>query len=92
MKKVFKTRPDFFSLKPYIGHTLGSCGASELLLVMECVDAGFLPSTPNFKDLDPSLEWAPLAEKKVCSSGYFMMNYFGFGGNNTSLIIKKESL
>ena len=92
MKKIFKSRPDFFSLKPYIGHTLGSCGASELLLVMECVDAGFIPPTPNFKNVDEALVWSPLVEKKSCSDGHFMLNYFGFGGNNTSLIIKKALL
>jgi len=89
MKKVFHTMPDFFSLKPYIGHTLGSCGASELLLMMECVDAGFVPATPNFVTQDEVLEWTPLTEKKVSRSGCYMLNYFGFGGNNTSLIIEK---
>ncbi len=89
MKQVFDTAPDFFSLKPYIGHTLGSCGSSELLLMMECVDAGFLPGTPNFINRDEVLEWIPLQEKRSCEDGIFMLNYFGFGGNNTSLIIEK---
>lgn len=90
MKKVFQDSPDFFSLKPYIGHTLGSCGTSELLLLLECVDAGFIPLTPNFEQADEALEWAPLKEKKSCEGGHFMLNYFGFGGNNTSLIIHKS--
>jgi len=89
MKQVFKSAPDFFSLKSYIGHTLGSCGVSELILALECVDAGFVPKTPNFTNRDETLEWAPLSEKKACSSGNFMLNYFGFGGNNTSIVIHK---
>ncbi len=89
MKKVFSQSPDFFSLKPYIGHTLGSCGSSEMLLLMECVDGGFIPGTPNFKNRDETLEWAPLQSAKLCKKGYFMLNYFGFGGNNTSLVIEK---
>ena len=89
MKEVFQSQPDFFSLKPYIGHTLGSCGSSELLLMMECVDAGFVPGTPNFSKQDQALEWTPLIEKKACNSGLFMLNYFGFGGNNTSIIVEK---
>ncbi len=91
MKKVFSSAPDFFSLKPYIGHTLGSCGASELLLTMECVDAGFIPATPNFKIGDDALKWAPLKEKRSCTHGHFMLNYFGFGGNNTSFVISKAA-
>jgi len=89
MKQVFGTPPPFFSLKPYIGHTLGSCGSSELLLVMECVDNGFIPSSPNFSNPDESLGWAPMTEKMECGSGLFMLNYFGFGGNNTSIVIEK---
>ncbi|MEN8146123.1 MAG: beta-ketoacyl synthase N-terminal-like domain-containing protein [Campylobacterota bacterium] len=89
MKKLFKEAPDFFSLKPYIGHTLGSCGSSELLLTMECVDAGFIPGTPNFVTVDEELAWEPLYEKKACKNGSFMLNYFGFGGNNTSIVIEK---
>ncbi|MGB5965937.1 MAG: beta-ketoacyl synthase N-terminal-like domain-containing protein [Sulfurimonadaceae bacterium] len=89
MKQVFSNSPYFFSLKPYIGHTLGSCGSSELLLMLECVDAGFVPGTPNFVNRDEVLEWTPIKEKMPCESGLFMLNYFGFGGNNTSIVIEK---
>ncbi len=89
MKQVFDSAPDFFSLKPYIGHTLGSCGTSELLLMLECVDAGFVPGTPNFINRDEALDWTPLQVQKSCATGIFMLNYFGFGGNNTSLVIEK---
>lgn len=90
MKTVFQEQPDFFSLKPYIGHTLGACGVSELLLTMECVDLGFIPETVNFSEADEQLNWSPLTGKKACLSGTFLLNYFGFGGNNTSLVIQKE--
>lgn len=91
MKLVFETFPPFFSLKPYIGHTLGSCGSSEMLLLMESVDAGFVPSSPNFSHVDEAFGCAPLQAKMPCKSGVFMLNYFGFGGNNTSLIIEKAA-
>lgn len=90
MKKLFTQQPDFFSFKPYIGHTLGACGVSELLLLMECVDQGFIPETPNFSHSDSELNWSPLTSSKPCTSGDFLLNYFGFGGNNTSLIINKS--
>ena len=89
MKQVFDTEPDFFSFKSYIGHTLGSCGSSELLLLLECVDTGFVPGTPNFINRDEELDWTPLQDKKPCEEGLFMLNYFGFGGNNTSIVIEK---
>ncbi len=89
MKQVFDTPPPFFSLKPYIGHTLGSCGASEMLLLMECVDNGFIPASLNFSTPDETLQWSPITKKRACDSGLFMLNYFGFGGNNTSIVIEK---
>ena len=92
MKQVFEKAPAFFSFKPYIGHTLGSCGASELLLMLECVDAGFIPGTPNFINRDEELNWTPMQVKKSCNEGLFMLNYFGFGGNNTSIVIEKTTL
>jgi len=89
MKLIFEKLPPFFSLKPYIGHTLGSCGSSELLVLLQCVDAGFIPSSPNFKTQDEALLCSPLKEKQDCTEGVFLLNYFGFGGNNTSILIQK---
>ena len=89
LRLAFSSSASFFSFKPYIGHTLGSCGASELLLMVECVDAGFVPSSPNFVHRDETLGWTPLQQKMACGSGLFMLNYFGFGGNNTSIVIEK---
>ena len=90
MKKLFVKQPNFFSFKPYIGHTLGACGVSELLLLMDCIDHGFVPATPNFCSVDPALNWSPLTKVTPCHSGSFLLNYFGFGGNNTSLVINKR--
>ena len=92
MKLAFEKMPPFFSLKPYIGHTLGSCGSSELALLMQSVDAGFIPKSANFECEDEALGVTPLQECMVCDSGTFMLNYFGFGGNNTSLVIQKDAL
>ncbi len=89
MKQVFEFAPPFFSFKPYIGHTLGSCGVSELILLMETIDTGFIPFTPNFSCIDEELEWTPLQQKRRCSEGVFLLNCFGFGGNNNAMVIEK---
>ena len=57
--------------------------------MLESVDAGFVPGTPNFDNCDDALEWTPMRSKKLCTEGLFMLNYFGFGGNNTSIVIEK---
>ncbi|ASJ72769.1 beta-ketoacyl synthase N-terminal-like domain-containing protein [Granulosicoccus antarcticus] len=92
MQSVFEQQPDFFSFKPFIGHTLGSCGVSEMLLLIECVDQGFIPGTPNFENIDPDLRWAPMEKSKSCEAGNFLLNYFGFGGNNVSMVVEKVAL
>ena len=91
IKRLFTQDIVFTALKPYVGHTLGACGVLELVVMMATVDDGFLAKTLNCSDsIIP--EYMPLQEHKSCTSGIFMLNYFGFGGNNTSLIIQKESL
>ena len=91
LSKLFSKDLLFCALKPYTGHTLGACGTLELALFMACVDNGFLPKTHNHTESIQE-DFSPLLEHKACTEGIFMLNYFGFGGNNTSLIIKKESL
>jgi 3-oxoacyl-[acyl-carrier-protein] synthase-1 len=90
ISKVFESSVIFTALKPYIGHTIGASGVLEIALFMGCIESGFIPRTISCTDsiLD---NYIPLKEDKECDSGVFMCNYFGFGGNNISLIIKKES-
>lgn len=90
MKQTFETLPPFFSLKGYIGHTLGGCGSAELILMMESVDAGFVPSSANFNETGEALGVAPLIKVLPVEEGKFLLNYFGFGGNNTSFVIEKR--
>ena len=89
MEQAFAEIPPYFSLKPFIGHTLGGCGLAELVLLMECVDNGFIPATPHAEPLDEQLSSPPVASNMDVTHGRFMLNYFGFGGNNTSCILEK---
>ena len=89
IKSAFSLVPPFFSFKPYIGHTLGSCGVSELVLMMQVIDNGFLPATLNAQNSIDEFT-APSTRLTDCTSGTFLLNYFGFGGNNCALILKKE--
>ena len=89
IRKVFERNITFTALKPYIGHTIGASGVSELVLLMGAINKGFIPKTLNTKESILN-DYVPIKESEECKSGIFMCNYFGFGGNNTSLIIKKE--
>ena len=61
-----------------------------MVILMGCIDDGFIPKTLSCSESIMS-NFTPINEHKECVSGVFMCNYFGFGGNNISLIIKKES-
>lgn len=77
-------------VKPFIGHTVGACGVNELILFTESVKAGFIPSTPGFREVDEELNLTPLTENMEARKGFFMLNYFGFGGNCTTLIVSNK--
>lgn len=82
--------PPVTSLKPYIGHTLGACGVMEAILLLACVKENFIPATPGFTTLDATCGIRPLTQAIPLVGGNILLNYFGFGGNNTSLIFSNH--
>lgn len=91
MKRVFTTMPRLTAIKPFIGHTLGACGLNELLLFCAAADHDFLIATPgignNHDDGDSTLGVSLNQSTCELAPGNFLMNYFGFGGNNTALVV-----
>ena len=91
--EVFGDKVMVSTLKNYIGHTLGACGAIEAWISINMMREGWFAPNLNLTEVDP--ECAPLdyimgdgREKKV---DYIMSNNFAFGGINTSLIFKRLS-
>ncbi len=82
--------PPVTGLKPYIGHTVGACGVNEMILFTEALKAGFIPATPGFRQPDEELGLKPLTACREAARGAYMLNYFGFGGNCTSLILSNR--
>jgi len=88
MQQVFADNlPPFTSLKPYLGHTLGACGVVEMIVLLAAIQQGFVPKTPTFTTPDAELNITPLQDIREFHSGIIMLNYFGFGGNNTSVLL-----
>jgi 3-oxoacyl-[acyl-carrier-protein] synthase-1 len=86
---VFKLLPPLTVLKPHIGHTLGACGVNELVLYSGALSRGQLPATPGFEVADPDLKLQPLTRAAPAPPGVYLLNHFGFGGNNTVLALEK---
>ncbi len=74
-------------LKRYVGHTLGACGTLETAALLGCVEAGFLPPTAGFANVDPELSFEPSRTELPARPGPYLLNFFGFGGNYTSLVV-----
>lgn len=87
LRSVFGEPPPLTSIKPYFGHTLGACGAIELLCMLECWRQGFLPATPGFTEPDEAMDLRPLTGRQPLPPGAMLCNFFGFGGNNTAVVL-----
>ena len=92
LNQVFKGKmPPVTGLKPFIGHTVGACGAIETILFTEAVKEGFMPPTPGFAEIDDEINITPITAPISMQTGTFLMNYFGFGGNCVSLVVSNQS-
>jgi 3-oxoacyl-[acyl-carrier-protein] synthase I len=92
VRTMFEMMPTLCALKPYLGHTFGACGAAELALFCGCVGRGFLPGTPEICAADSDLRITLNQHLRSQAPGNFVLNYFGFGGSNTSLIVSNRVL
>ena len=85
----FSMLPPISALKPHMGHTLGACGVNELVLFGAALQRGVLPASPDFGNPDPDLNVHPLNTPGIATDGIYLLNHFGFGGNNTVLALEK---
>lgn len=89
--RVFGERMPISSLKSYMGHTLGACGALEAWISIEMMREGWFAPTINLENVDPQcaqLDYLA-GEGRNLQCEYVMSNNFAFGGINTSLIFKR---
>ncbi|MCL4107208.1 UNVERIFIED_CONTAM: hypothetical protein GTU68_033023 [Idotea baltica] len=82
------------STKSMTGHLLGAAGAIEALACIFAIEEGLIPPTINHftddPDIDPKLNLTfNKAQKRTVNN--VICNTFGFGGHNTSIVIKKIS-
>ncbi len=78
------------STKGNTGHLLGAAGGIEAVVCAKAIQEGFVPPTINYKvaDEECDLDIVPNVGRKV-NVEYAMSNSLGFGGHNSSIILKK---
>lgn len=81
--------PCFSSTKGYTGHTTSASGAVEAVICLLSIRDGFMPGNPGFTT--PIMENAvPVTHlRHVDKLNHVVNNSFGFGGNDTSVIISR---
>ena len=78
------------STKGHTGHLLGAAGGVEAIVCCKAIEEGFVPATINYKvpDEECDLDIVPNEGRKV-DVKYAMSNSLGFGGHNSTILLKK---
>lgn len=75
--------------KSMIGHGLGASGGMETVAVVKWINAGIIHPTVNLDEPDPAcdLDYVPNEARKADVRVALKKNSFGFGGQNSCLVI-----
>ena len=87
---VFQRPVPASTLKNYIGHTLGACGAIEAWISINMMKEKWFCPNLNLLELDANcghLDYITGTGREI-DTEYIMSNNFAFGGINTSLVFK----
>jgi 3-oxoacyl-[acyl-carrier-protein] synthase II len=77
--------------KSMLGHTLGAAGAIEAIVTIQSIRESCVPPTINLDDPDEAAEGLNLTPNTAQAHDIrtAMSNSFGFGGQNTALILRR---
>lgn len=85
-----QSKPFVSSTKSMTGHECWMAGASEIVYSLIMMNRSFIAPNINFENPDEDTAKLNIADKMIQKEiDVFLSNSFGFGGTNSSLIVKK---
>lgn len=81
--------PPVSSTKPFTGHTLAAAGVVETVFSLMAIREQLIFPNLNFSKKIEELSFEPVTELTSAKIDHVLTNSFGFGGNDSSLIISK---
>lgn len=83
-------KPYVASTKSFTGHEMWMAGASEIVYSMLMMQNNFVAANLNFEEPDEASANINIPSERVdVEFDTFLSNSFGFGGTNSSLVVKK---
>lgn len=83
-------KPYVTSTKSQTGHEMWMAGASEVIYSMLMMQGGFIAPNLNFEEGDEASSLLNIPSQRVeMEFDTFLSNSFGFGGTNSTLIVRK---
>lgn len=92
IKTTFKNTENLYvsSTKGHTGHLLGAAGAVEAIICAKAIEEEVIPPTIGYKEKDEDCDLNVVPNKAINKKiEYAMSNSLGFGGHNSSVILKK---
>ena len=90
IEKIFAPSiPPVSSTKPFTGHTLAAAGVVETVFSILALQNQIILPNLNFSQKIEELNFEPVKEIQKAKIDHVLTNSFGFGGNDSSLILSR---
>ncbi|MCY0898785.1 MAG: beta-ketoacyl-[acyl-carrier-protein] synthase family protein [Firmicutes bacterium] len=94
LNQVFPGRPQLAvtSVKGHMGHSMAASGVMALIAGVQSLNQGLVPPTMGTEEVDPAAAFRVVTKEPLpMSVRILVVNAFGFGGQNASLVLSRAS-